>query len=466
MTLAASGQMSIAGTVTDRSIQVELGGNGSTQMSMDDASVRGLAGVASGQINLSTDFYGKTHAVFSGDWSATTQQAKVQASDKLPGDLFGVDVSISGDGTTAIFGAWGEDTGGSRAGAAYIFTKSGSTWTQQAKIQASDKLPDDRFGYQVSISKNGDTAIISAYLEDTGGSQTGAVYIFTRSGSTWSQQAKIQASDKETIDRFGTSASIADDGNTLIAGSPNEDTGGSNAGAVYIFTRSGSTWTQQAKIQASDKQAEDKFGTASFISGDGDTVIVGAEGEDTGGTSAGAAYIFTRSGSTWTQQAKIQSDDIQASDSFGWSVSISGDGNTAIAGARFVTISGQSYAGAAYIFTRSGSTWAQQAKLQASDFQYQDYFGYDVSITGDGNTAIVSAFLEDTGGSAAGSAYIFTRSGSTWTQQAKIQASDKQAGDRFGTSISIADEGSALVGAYLEDTGGSNAGSAYIFVAG
>ena len=408
MTLAASGQMSIAGTVTDRSIQVELGGNGSTQMSMDDASVRGLAGVASGQINLSTDFYGKTHAVFSGDWSATTQQAKIQASDKLAADLFGVDVSISGDGTTAILGAWGVDTGGSSAGAAYIFTKSGSTWTQQAKIQASDKEANDRFGYQVSISNDGNTAIISAYLEDTGGGGAGAVYIFTRSGSTWTQQAKIQASDKQASDRFGTSVSIADDGNTAIVGAGNEDTSAVNAGAVYIFTRSGSTWTQQAKIQASDPQAEDKFGNSSFISGDGDTVIVGAEGEDTGGTSAGAAYIFTRSGSTWTQQAKIQSDDIQASDIFGWSVSISGDGNTAIVGAR----------------------------------------------------------AEDTTASNAGAAYIFTRSGSTWSQQAKIQASDKQGGDRFGLPVSIADEGSAIVGAYLEDTGGTNAGSAYIFVAG
>jgi len=465
MTLAASGQMSIAGTVTDRSIQVELGGNGSTQMSMDDASVRGLAGVASGQINLSTDFYGKTHAVFSGDWSATTQQAKIQASDKLAGDLFGVDVSISGDGTTAILGAWGVDTGGSSAGAAYIFTKSGSTWTQQAKIQASDKEANDRFGYQVSISNDGNTAIISAYLEDTGGSTVGAVYIFTRSGSTWTQQAKIQASDKQANDRFGTSVSIADDGNTAIVGAGNEDTSASNAGAVYIFTRSGSTWTQQAKIQASDPQAEDKFGNSSFISGDGDTVIVGAEGEDTGGTSAGAAYIFTRSGSTWTQQAKIQSDDIQASDIFGWSVSISGDGNTAIVGARAEDTTADN-AGAAYIFTRSGSTWSQQAKIQASDAQYQDYFGYDVSITGDGDTAIIGAYLEDTGGSAAGAAYIFTRSGSTWSQQAKIQASDKQSGDRFGLPVSIADEGSAIVGSYLEDTGGSNAGSAYIFVAG
>jgi hypothetical protein len=465
MTLAASGQMSIAGTVTDRSIQVELGGNGSTQMSMDDASVRGLAGVASGQINLSTDFYGKTHAVFSGDWSATTQQAKIQASDKLAGDLFGVDVSISGDGTTAILGAWGVDTGGSSAGAAYIFTRSGSTWTEQAKIQASDKQADDRFGYKVSISNDGNTAIISAYLEDTGGSAAGAAYIFTRSGSTWTQQAKIQASDKQGNDRFGTSVSIADDGNTAIVGAGNEDTSASNAGSVYIFTRSGSTWTQQAKIQASDPQAEDKFGNSSFISGDGDTVIVGAEGEDTGGTSAGAAYIFTRSGSTWTQQAKIQSDDIQASDIFGWSVSISGDGNTAIVGARAEDTTADN-AGAAYIFTRSGSTWSQQAKIQASDAQYQDYFGYDVSITGDGDTAIIGAYLEDTGGSAAGAAYIFTRSGSTWSQQAKIQASDKQSGDRFGLPVSIADEGSAIVGSYLEDTGGSNAGAAYIFVAG
>ena len=391
------------------------------------------------------------------------EQAKIQASDKETYDYFGGSVAISGDGNTAIAGAFFESTGGSAAGAAYIFTRSGTTWTQQAKIQASDKQASDYFGVSVSISGDGNTALVGSTGEDTGGSDAGAAYIFTRSGTTWTQQAKIQASDKQATDRFGVSVSISGDGNTAIVGASYEDTGGSAAGAAYIFTRSGTTWTQQAKIQASDKQAGDFFGTSVSISGDGNTALVGASYEDTGATDAGAAYIFTRSGTTWTQQAKIQASDKQASDLFGVSVSISGDGNTALVGSSGEDTGG-SDAGAAYIFTRSGTTWTQQAKIQASDKQASDRFGTSVAISSDGNTAIVGAYEEDTGGSAAGAAYIFTRSGTTWTQQQKIQASDKQGGDRFGRSVFISSDGNtALVGAQYEDTGATDAGAAYIF---
>ena len=341
-----------------------------------------------------------------------------------------------------------------------------SAATQQAKIQASDKEASDQFGYSVSISGDGNTAIVVAYLEDTGGTDAGAAYIFTKSGSSWSQQAKIQATDKQASDRFGGSVSISSDGNTAIVGAAYEDTGGADAGAAYIFVRSGSTWTEQAKIQASDKETGDVFGWSVSISGDGSTAIVGTRLEDTGGDAAGAAYIFVRSGSTWTEQAKIQASDSEASDYFGYSVSISGDGNTAIVGA-WQEDTGATGAGAAYIFTRSGSTWTEQAKIQASDAETFDLFGVSVSISSDGNTAIVGAYAEDTGGTEVGAAYIFVRSGSTWAQQAKIQASDKQADDVFGYSVSISDNGNTvIVGAYAEDTGGDAAGAAYIFVAG
>jgi len=405
-------------------------------------------------------------------WSNAIQQAKIQASDAQANDQFGQSVSISSDGNTAIVGSWFEDTGGSNAGSAYIFTRSGMTWSQQAKIQASDIEGNDRFGYSVSISSDGDTAIVGAYAEDTGGSNAGSAYIFTRSGTTWSQQAKIQASDIEANDWFGWSVSISGDGDTAIVGARFEDTTATDAGSAYIFTRSGTTWSQQAKIQASDAQASDYFGSIVSISSDGDTAIVGTQYEDTGGGDAGSAYIFTRSGTTWSQQAKIQASDIQGNDYFGQSVSISSDGNTAIVGAQYEDTTA-SNAGSAYIFTRSGTTWSQQAKIQASDAQANDYFGQSVSISSDGNTAIVGAYGEDTGGIAntyatdAGSAYIFTRSGTSWSQEAKIQASDAEALDFFGWSVSISGDGNtAIVGAYGEDTGGTDAGSAYIFVPG
>jgi len=399
--------------------------------------------------------------------SVWLQQAKIQASDKQASDYFGR-VSISGDGNTAIVGTLYEDTGGGNAGAAYIFTRSGTTWSQQAKIQASDKQANDYFGAGVSISGDGNIAIVGAPGEDTGATSAGAAYIFTRSGTTWSQQAKIQASDKQASDYFGEGwgVAISSDGNTAILSAHGEDTGATGAGAVYIFTRSGTTWSQQAKIQASDKQQGDAFGRELGISSDGNTVIAAAWSEDTGGSQAGAVYIFTRSGTTWSQQAKIQASDKQANDYFGQSAAISSDGNTALVGA-YGEDTGATDAGAAYIFTRSGTTWSQQAKIQASDKQAQDYFGITADISGDGNTALVGAYTEDTGATNAGAVYIFTRSGTTWSQQSKIQASDKQANDYFGADVSISSDGStALVAASGEDTGATDAGAAYIYRGG
>ena len=269
------------------------------------------------------------------------EQAKFQASDKQGSDFFGRSTAISDDGNTAIVGMANEDS----AGAAYIFTWSGTSWTQQQKIQASDKQVGDFFGISISISENGNTAIVGAPGEATGGTtNAGTAYIFTWSGTSWTQQQKIQASDKQVGDFFGISISISENGNTAIVGTANED----SAGAAYIFTRSGTTWTQQQKIQASDKQGGDFFGISVSISEDGNTAIVGAANED----SAGAAYIFTRSGTTWTQQQKIQASDKQGGDFFGISVSISEDGNTAIVGA-----ANEDSVSATYIFTRSGNSW-------------------------------------------------------------------------------------------------------------
>jgi len=388
---------------------------------------------------------------FGPNWTLTTQQQKIQASDKELNDFFGTAVAISGD--TVIVGAWKEDTTAADAGAAYIFTKTGTTWTQQQKIQASDAQAGDQFGISVSI--DGETVVVGAYAEDTGGADAGSAYVFTRSGTTWTQQQKIQASDLQVSDYFGWSVSIS--GDTVVVAANREDTGGTDAGAAYIFTRSGTTWTEQAKIQASDAQATDYFGYSVAISGD--TVIVGAWKESPGAAAAGSAYIFTRSGTTWTQQAKILASDLERNDSFGDSVAI--DVDTVVVGARYED-TGDTSAGAAYIFTRSGTTWTEQSKIQASDAEAQDQFGMTVGIYGD--TVVVGAQLEDTGGSNAGAAYVFTRSGTTWTQQTKIQASDAQIASYFGNSVGIYGD-TIVVGAHREDTGGNDAGAAYIFTA-
>jgi len=362
----------------------------------------------------------------------------------------------------------GVNTDTSTSAFTLAFSGDWSSASQQAKIQASDKQASDFFGGASSISGDGDTAIVGAKNEDPNNqSNVGAAYIFARSGTTWSQQAKILPGDKGISDNFGYAVSISSDGDTAIVGSKNEDTGGSDAGAAYIFTRSGTTWSQQAKIQASDKQGFDYFGESVAISSDGDTAIVGAKNEDTGANDAGSAYIFTRSGTTWSQQAKIQASDQQSSDNFGDQVAISSDGDTAIVGTYFQEDAGETNTGAAYIFTRSGTTWSQQAKLKASDREDSDNLARSISISSDGNAVILGASGEDTGGSSAGAAYIFTRSGTTWSQTSKIQSSDVEAGDSFGVSVDISDDASAaIIGAQYEDTGDSNVGAAYIFIAG
>ena len=363
------------------------------------------------------------------------QQAQIQAVDKDEQDQFGRSVSISGDGNTAIVGSFRD--GSYNTGSAYIFTRSGTSWSQQAKLVASNPVNYILFGYSVSISSDGNTAIVGASYEDSGSPGAGEAYIFTRSsGTSWSEQDKIQPSDTQNEDFFGCSVSISSNGNTAIVGAW-------GFGAAYIFTRSGTSWSQQAKVQG----AGERFGWSVSISGDGNTAIVGAQRES---ISTGAAYVFTLSGGSWPQQAKLQASDKKINTRFGFSVSISSDGDTAIVGAD----QDSGYAGAAYVFTRSsGASWSEQAKIQASDKQSNDRFGYSVSISSDGNTAIMGAIIK-------GSAYIFTRSGTSWTEEQKIRASDGY----FGYGSSIAGDGNtAIVGALYEDTGYTNAGSAYIF---
>ena len=270
------------------------------------------------------------------DWTVAAQQAKLVASDAQASDEFGNSIAISGD--TVVVGAYIEDTGATSAGAAYVFTRSGTTWSQQAKIQGSTTVIYDNFGMSVAIDSN--TIIVGSTGKDTGASSAGAAYIFTRSGTTWSQQALLTASDPQSNDQFGYSVSISSD--TVVVGANNEDTGGTDAGAAYVFTRSGTSWSQQAKIVAANAGENDNFGISVDI--DGDNVIVGAIKEDTKAADGGAVYVFTRSGTTWSQQKLLTASDVPAYKRFGHAVAI--DGKTAVGTSEKV----DSGAGAAYAF--------------------------------------------------------------------------------------------------------------------
>lgn len=394
-----------------------------------------------------------------GIWS---EQARLTAADGAANDFFGCGVSISDDGSTALMGAYPDE---SLSGSAYVFVRSGSSWSQQAKLTMSDGLPSDYFGWSVCLGGDGNTALVGARNDDGG---RGSAIVFVRSGSNWSQQAKLAASDRSTGDQFGWSVGLSGDGSTALVGSPYDDvTAGADAGSAYLFVRSGSSWSQQAKLTAGDGGANDSIGQAVTLSGDGDTALLGAcFDETTAGLRAGSAYVWLRNGSSWNQEARLSAGDGAASDYFGVSVALSDDGNTALVSASHDDTSRGVDVGSVYVFVRSGAFWMPQAKLTADDGAAGDQLGYSIALSGDGNTALAGASLSDSVAGNAGCAYVFVRSGSSWSQQAKLTASDGGNSDDFGISVSLSSNGdTALVGAELDNTAaGADAGSAYVFV--
>jgi len=267
--------------------------------------------------------------------------------------------------------------------------------------------------------------------------------------------AKLLAADGAAYDFFGREVAI--DGDTVVVGAPQDDDKGTDSGSAYVFVRTGGTWTPQAKLVPADGTAGDRFGYAVAV--DGDTLVVGAQWDDDKGTDSGSAYVFTRTGATWTQQAKLLAADGAAYDDFGTAVAI--DGDTVVVGAYKDDDKGAD-SGSAYVFTRTGGTWAQQSKLVPADGEVYDEFGYAVAINA--NTIVVGAHKDDDKRDASGSAYVFVRTGGTWTQQAKLTAADGAAGDRFGYAVAI-DGDTVVVGASFDDDKGPDSGSVWVLPA-
>lgn len=419
-----------------------------------------------------------------------TQQAKLLAGRPSSYALFGNAVALSGDGKTALIGAPGaSDSPAGTTGTAYVFTwAGGTTWTQQQLLLADDGETDDMFGYAVALSADGNTALIGASHEsDASGTSTrqnGAAYAFVRSGGSWTQQAKLLATDKAELDYFGSSVALSADGNTALVGAWGEEEvpGGPvwDSGAAYAFVRSGGSWTQQAKFlaTASERTSQAYFGQSLVLAGDGNTALIGANGESdsTGGTTDynGAAYAFVRSGGLWSLQAKLLASDKSSYDLFGYSVALSADASTALIGALAAGTStgGSMDNGAVYVFVQSGSRWTQQAKLTTDNKIRYDWFGFAIALSADGNTALASAPMDDGVAGAtvadAGAAYVFSRSGTSWVQQSKLLAADRRLGDALGSSVALsADASTALVGA--SSVGNAAAGlpghgTAYVFI--
>jgi len=319
-----------------------------------------------------------------------------------------------------------------------------------AKLLAADGASSDYFGYAVAI--DGDTVVVGAYQDGDKGIGSGSAYVFTRTGGTWTQQAKLVPADGAAYDRFGSAVAV--DADTIVVGAHQDDDKGSASGSAYVFTRTGGTWTQQAKLVPADGTAGDYFGFAVAV--DADTIVVGAYGDDDKGADSGSAYVFTRTGATWTQQAKLTAPDGTANDYFGHAVAV--DAGTIVVGAYGDDDKGD-YSGSAYVFTRTGGTWTQQAKLVPADGAAYDDFGTAVAINA--NTIVVGAHKDDDKGTDSGSVYVFVRTGATWAQQAKLTAPDGTAGDWFGRAVAV-DGDTIVVGAPYDDDKGDNSGSVWV----
>ncbi len=371
------------------------------------------------------------------------------APDPQSGDFYGNRTAI--DGNYAVVGSTEDDNNGfTDNGAVYVFKKTGATWIQEAKLTAADAASGDRFGH-VDIS--GDYIVAGAHHNDDDGTDSGSAYIFRRNGTSWIQEAKLTASDAASGENFGVNVSI--DGNKVLIAAH----GGGNAtsaGAAYIFKRTGSTWSEEAKLTASDGAPNDAFGDDVFLTGN--FAVIGAVDNDATATDSGAGYLFEFNGTAWNQVAKLTASDGAAFDRMGENVSMSGD---------YIAISSKrddddgTDSGSAYVYKKPASGWTnmtETSKLTASDAAAGDIFGWDVAI--DGELLFISSLKDDNAnGSDAGSIYIFQRSGSTWSEINQILASDGSGGDGLGIEIGLF--GNHLVaGAYLKN---NQSGGAYIY---
>jgi hypothetical protein len=424
------------------------------------------------------------------------------------------------------------DTSMLGAGAVYVFTRTGGTWAQEAYVRASNTRAAAGFGTSVALSADGNSLAVGASGEssnatgvngnqaDTSARDAGAAYVFTRSGTTWSQEAYVKASNTRAGYAFGT-VGLSGDGNTLVVGSPNEasnatgingnqsDTSANEAGAAYVFKRMGATWSQQAYVKASNRSGF--FGTSVALSSDGSTLVIGGPDESSGATgvggdqnntsapASGAAYVFTASGSSWSQQAYVKASNTHQNAEFGGSVSLSSDGNRLAVGSAqefskatgingLQTDTSTPGAGAAYVFARSGASWSQEAYVKASNTRQTALFGSSVSFSADGSTLVVGSHGEssnatgingnqaDTSMPIAGAAYLFTRATTSWSQREYIKASNTRANVYFAQKLALSSDGSTLaVGSYWEssnatgingnqsDTSAPYAGAVYVF---
>ena len=431
--------------------------------------------------------------VFVRNGATWDQEAYLKASNTDANDWFGWSVAVSGD--TVVVGAHLEDSNATGvngdqgdnsfdgSGAAYVFVRNGTTWSQEAYLKASNTDSLDNFGRSVAVS--GDTVVVGAYHEDsmaTGANgddsdnstnNSGAAYVFVRNGTTWSQEAYLKASHTNQSDEFGDSVAVS--GDTVLVGADFEDSnatgvngddtnnGSNNSGAAYVFVRNGASWSQEAYLKASNTGPGDWFGWSVALSGD--IAVVGAFGEDSNATGmngnqgddsapeAGAAYVFVRNGTSWSQEAYLKASNTDGDDRFGHQVSVSAD--TVVIGAQKESsvatgVNGNQSdnsapeAGAAYVFVRNGTSWNQEAYLKASNAGMGDRFGDSVAVSGDtvvagavsegSNATGVNGDQSDNSAADSGAAYVFDLDSDVYCDES---SNPNNVGDISVSSVSL-----------------------------
>ncbi|MFK7844138.1 MAG: choice-of-anchor D domain-containing protein, partial [Rhodothermales bacterium] len=386
--------------------------------------------------------------VFVKSGSAWIQQAKLEANDRAVEDRFGQSVSI--EGNHAIVGSWQDDNiRGDGAGAAYVYQLDGSTWQQQFKLVASDGEQGDRFGSAVTVQ--GNDVIVGA--ANGGFFGEGTAYVFSSNGTVWEEEGKLSSSDAGLSDGFGSTVAI--EGNIAVVGAPIHDRQSSiDEGAAYVFEKVSGTWVERTKLSASDGASGYEFGGAVDLVGG--EIVVGAGGAN---NQAGAMYIFSRSGDNWFETNVLTAANGEDGDAFGSALAFTG--LDIIVGAPEDNNVNGVRAGSVYLFAREGSAWGEQAQLLASSRLVEPAFGSAVAI--DGEYAVIGALGDD---ESPGAAYVFKRTGETWTQQTELSASDGAPGDGFGNSVDISGN-HIVVGASGDDNErGDGTGTAYVFLKG
>ena len=365
-----------------------------------------------------------------GVWGAPL---RLKASNLGGTDKFGISVTLSEDGNTLVVGSDLEDSDGSGAdnnnignsGAVYVYKFTGGSWSSATRLKADNPGNNDEFGFDISLSDDGNTLAVGATEEDSDGSgpdnniigNSGAVYVFNFTGGSWSSATRLKADNVGQNDRFGISVSLSGDGNSLAVGAFLEDSdaqgvdnnAAANSGAVYVFRYSGGVWNTPTRLKADNISSQDQFGISVSLNGNGNTLAVGAYEEDSdavgvdnsGLSNSGAVYVFNYSG-TWNTGTRLKSNNIGSGDNFGFHIDISEDGNTLAVGAygedsdaQGVDNNSANGAGAVYILRNDGGTWNVQTRLKANNVTANDFFGYRLSLSNDGNSLAVGAHQED-----------------------------------------------------------------------